>query len=114
MSTIPSPLPNLSGPGGTVAFPQQEGPAMSATMRTFLAALLIVGGVCAGVLAAAGSARATGPCLFQGDWICNGPPQYNGPLLPTWDVPPYAWPNNQLQCNPGGYSCYPAVPGSRY
>jgi hypothetical protein len=87
---------------------------MTATIRTLFGALLIVGGMCGGVLAAAGSADATGPCLFQGDWNCYGPPQYNGPLVPTWDVPPYTWPNNQLQCNPGAYHCVPAVPGSRY
>lgn len=79
----------------------------------WVAAGLIVGGMCAGVIAAA-PAHATGPCLFQGDWNCYGPPQWNGQLQPTWDVPPYTWPNNQLQCTPGGYRCYPAVPGSRY
>jgi hypothetical protein len=34
-----------------------------------------------------GIANAEGRCLFQGDWNCYGPPQYNGPGLNTWDVP---------------------------
>lgn len=114
MKTTPSPLTGLSVPAVTVDFPRQEGPAVFATMRPLIGGLLIVGGMCAGVLAAAGSAHATGPCLFQGDWDCYGAPQWNGPLLPTWEVPPYTWPNNQLQCNPSAYTCYPAVPGSRY
>jgi hypothetical protein len=84
---------------------------MSATMRTLFGALLIVGGMCAGVLAAAGSADATGPCLFQGDWNCYGPPQWNGQLQPTWEVPPYTWPNNRLQCIPGTNRCYPVAGG---
>lgn len=79
-------------------------------MRALLVALFVVGGS----VVVAAPAHASGPCLFQGDWNCYGPPQYNGPLLPTWDVPPYTWPNNQLQCYPGSYSCQPAVPGSRY
>lgn len=37
-------------PGATVDFPRQEGPAMSANMRALVGALLIVGGMCAGVL----------------------------------------------------------------
>lgn len=83
---------------------------MAGMPRTLLSALLIAGGVSAGISAAT-PAHATGPCLFQGDWNCYGPPQYNGPLVPTWDVPPYTWPNQHLQCAPGGYRCYPAVPG---
>jgi hypothetical protein len=74
---------------------------------------LIVGAMCAGVIAAT-PAPGTGPCLFQGDWNCHGTPQYNGPLLPTWEVPPYTWPTDQLQCNPVENHCVPAVPGSRY
>jgi len=54
-------------------------------------------------------AHASGPCLFQGDWNCDGPPQWNGPLQPTWEVPPYTWPNSRLQCNPSAYTCSPAV-----
>jgi len=67
--------------------------------------------VAAGALALAlpASAHAEGPCLFQGDWNCYGPPQYNGPLQPSWEVPPYTWPKNELQCNPTVYVCYPAV-----
>ena len=80
---------------------------MSATMRTPFGALLIVGSMYAGVLAAAGSAHASQPCLFQGDWNCDGPPQWNGQQQRTWDVPPYTWPTNQLQCNPYTLQCYP-------
>lgn len=86
---------------------------MSAAMRALFGALMIVGGMCAGVLVAAGSAHATGPCLFQGDWNCYGPPQYSGPLVPTWDVPPHTWSNNQLQCNRVAYQCYPAIQPGR-
>jgi hypothetical protein len=114
MTTTPFLLPSLLVPGATVAFPRQEGPAMSATVRALLAALLIVGGMCAGVLVAAAPAHAYGPCLFQGDWNCYGPPQWNGQLQPTWEVPPYTWPNNRLQCNPGTNRCYPVAPGGGY
>jgi hypothetical protein len=39
------------------------------------AAALALGGI-----VTAAPAAADGRCLFQGDWNCYGPPQYNGPL----------------------------------
>lgn len=74
-----------------------------------LIAVLLAAGAVLGSVGAAPVAHADGPCLFQGDWNCSGPPQWNGQLQPTWEVPPYTWPNNQLQCNPAAYTCYPAV-----
>jgi hypothetical protein len=44
----------------------------------------------AAVLALSASVTASAPavaeprCGFQGDWDCEGPPQYNGPLQNTW------------------------------
>lgn len=58
---------------------------------------------------AAPQARAEGPCLFQGDWNCTGQPQWNGQQQQTWEVPPYTWPNNQLQCSPYTTVCYPVA-----
>jgi hypothetical protein len=56
-----------------------------------------------GFLAAAPPAYARGPCLFQGDWDCYGPPQYNGPMPNTWDVPGTigGWTSLPLMCPPG-------------
>jgi len=107
-------LSGLSVPDATVGFPQQEGSAMSTTGRTlFGALLLIVGGMCAGVLAAEAPAHATGPCLFQGDWNCYGAPQWNGQLMPTWEMPGgYGLPGGPpVQCNPMTYQCFPVTNG---
>jgi hypothetical protein len=48
-------------------------------------------------------AHAEPRCLFQGDWDCSGPPQYNGPLQNTWDVPGTygGWTQLPLMCPPG-------------
>ena len=50
-----------------------------------------------------GIANAEGRYLFQGDWNCYGPPQYNGPGLNTWDVPGTygGWTTLPLMCPPG-------------
>lgn len=85
---------------------------MPAAVRTLLGFLLITGGMFAGVLAAAGLAHAGGQCLFQGDWNCYGPPQWNGQMQPTWELLPYTWPNNRLQCNPITNRCYPGAGGN--
>lgn len=88
---------------------------MAATMRMLLAVGLIVGGVCAGVLAA-GSAHADPPCAqFH---VCQYMPNpyNNGPLMPTWELPGgYGLPGgNPTMCNPAAYRCYPASPGSGF
>jgi len=38
-----------------------------------------------GFLGSAPTANAEPRCGFQGDWNCEGPQQYNGPLQNTWD-----------------------------
>ena len=43
------------------------------------AAALALGGI-----VTAAPAVAEPRCGFQGDWDCEGPPQYNGPLQNTW------------------------------
>ena len=53
--------------------------------RTLLAAAATA--LTAGAIVTATPAVAEPRCLFQGDWNCYGPPQYNGPLQNTWDVP---------------------------
>jgi hypothetical protein len=53
--------------------------------RTLLTAAAVA--LALGCFAWAPTANAEGRCLFQGDWNCYGPPQYNGPGLNTWDVP---------------------------
>lgn len=116
MPTIPSPLPNLTVSGATVDFPRQDGPAVSPKMRTLLAALLIVGIMCAGVLAPAGSAHAGPPCA-QFDACPYMPNPYNnGPLMPTWELPGgYGLPGGDpTMCDPSAYRCYPAAPGSGF
>lgn len=42
-------------------------------------------------------------CGFQGDWDCEGPPQYNGPLQNTWSHGLTTMP----QLCPGGASMEP-------
>ena len=70
--------------------------AIAASWMVF--ALAVLGGIFG-----AGSAHASGRCLFQGDWNCYGSPQWNGPQLPTWEVP---GPINQpVTCDPYGYHC---------
>jgi hypothetical protein len=63
--------------------------------RTLLAAAAT--GLTAGAIVTAAPAVAERRCLFQGDWNCYGPPQYNGPLQNT-QLP--------LLC-PGGASLHP-------
>ena len=67
------------------------------------AAALVLGGI-----ATAAPAVAEPRCLFQGDWNCEGPPQYNGPLQNTWDVPGTygGWTQRPLLC-PGGADLQP-------
>jgi hypothetical protein len=69
--------------------------------RTLFAAAAAALAIC-GIVNAA-PAVAEPRCLFQGDWNCEGPPQYNGPLQNTWDVPGTygGWTQLPLLC-PGG------------
>ncbi len=39
----------------------------------------------AGAILIAAPAVAEPRCGFQGDWNCQGGPQYNGPIQNTWD-----------------------------
>lgn len=89
---------------------------MSATMRPLIGALLIVGGMCAGVLAAAGSAHAAPPCAEYNVCQYMPNPYNNGPLMPTWELPGgYGLPGGDpTMCDPRAYRCYPASPGSGY
>jgi hypothetical protein len=61
-----------------------------------------------GFLGSAPTAVAEPRCGFQGDWDCYGPPQYNGPLQNTWDVPGTygGWTQLPLLC-PGGADLRP-------
>jgi hypothetical protein len=74
--------------------------------RTLLAAAAAA--LAAGAIVTAAPAVAEPRCLFQGDWNCYGPPQYNGPLQNTWDVPGTygGWTQLPLLC-PGGASLQP-------
>ncbi|MGC2377128.1 MAG: hypothetical protein WA622_08220 [Mycobacterium sp.] len=56
-----------------------------------------------GFFAPAQTAVAEPRCLFQGDWNCEGPPQYNGPLQNTWSHGLTQMP----QICPGGASMQP-------
>ncbi|HEX7321454.1 MAG TPA: hypothetical protein VF299_00755 [Mycobacterium sp.] len=61
-------------------------------------------------VAHAGGGVSPHQCMFQGDWNCQGPVQWNGPLLPTWDVPPYGGNRGPMMCDPNGRSCEREVP----
>ena len=52
---------------------------MKRTLLAAAAAVLAFGGI-----VTAAPAVAEPRCGFQGDWDCEGPPQYNGPLQNTW------------------------------
>jgi hypothetical protein len=49
------------------------------TLFAATAAALTLGGI-----VTAATAVAEPRCGFHGDWDCEGPPQYNGPLQNTW------------------------------
>ena len=53
---------------------------MNRTLFAATAAALAFGGI-----VTAAPAVAEPHYGFQGDWDCEGPPQYNGPLQNTWD-----------------------------
>jgi hypothetical protein len=69
--------------------------------RAFLAA--VGAALTLGFVASPPAAQAEPRCLFQGDWDCEGPPQYNGPLQNTWDVPGTygGWTTLPEMCPPG-------------
>jgi hypothetical protein len=71
---------------------------MKRTLLAVAAAVLTFGGI-----AAATPAVAQPRCGFQGDWNCQGLPQYNGPLQDTWDHGLTTMP----QICPGGASLAP-------
>lgn len=60
---------------------------MTATMRMLLTIGLIVGGMCAGVIAAAPAHADPLPCaqFHVCQYMPN--PNNNGPLMPTWELP---------------------------
>lgn len=51
----------------------------------------------------------TAPCeQFN---VCQYQPGYNGPLQPTWEVPPYTNSGPAIACNPTNNRCdYWAIP----
>jgi len=72
---------------------------------------LIIGWLVAGAMTAPRRRRPTrtGLAYSRATGTATGHRSTNGPLQPSWEVPPYTWPKNQLQCNPVHYVCYPAV-----
>ena len=71
---------------------------MKRTLLAAAAAALTLGGI-----STAATAVAEPRCGFQGDWDCEGPPQYNGPLQNTWSHGLTTTP----QICPGGNSLQP-------
>lgn len=53
-------------------------------MRRIIVTAMTAGALVFGPIAFAATAAALPECLFQGDWNCQGAPQYNGPLQNTW------------------------------
>jgi hypothetical protein len=66
-------------------------------------AITAAAALAAGAIATAIPAGAEPRCGFQGDWNCEGPPQYNGPLQNTWSHGLTTMP----QICPGGASMQP-------
>jgi len=71
---------------------------MKRTLVAAAAAALALGGI-----VTAAPAVAEPRCGFQGDWDCEGPPQYNGPLQNTWS---HGWTSMPQIC-PGGANMQP-------
>lgn len=67
-------------------------------LTAVVGAALALGGI-----ATAAPAIAQPQCLFQGDWDCQGAPQYNGPLQNTWS---HGWTSMPQIC-PGGNTFQP-------
>ena len=66
---------------------------MKRTLLVAATAVLALSGI-----VTAATAVAEPRCGFQGDWDCEGPPQYNGPLQNTWS---HGWTSMPQIC-PGG------------
>lgn len=54
-------------------------------MKKNVLTAIAVAALALGGIVTAAPAAALPQCLFQGDWNCQGAPQYNGPLQNTWD-----------------------------
>jgi hypothetical protein len=76
----------------------ERGPDMNRTLAAAAAAVFA-----AGAIVTAAPAVAEPRCGFQGDWDCEGPPQYNGPLQNTWS---HGWTSMPQIC-PGGADMQP-------
>lgn len=57
-----------------------QNPLMLMLLKAIVVLLMPVG-----LIITAAPAVAEPRCGFQGDWDCQGQPQYNGPLQNTWD-----------------------------
>ncbi len=70
--------------------------------RALLAAAVAAALAFGGIVTAA-TAVAEPRCGLRGDWDCQGPPQYSGPLQNTWS---HGWTNDPQIC-PGGNTFQP-------
>ena len=87
-------------------------------IRPILILLATVSAAVAAALTAlltAGSAAAQPPCAAFDTCRYLPDPSYDGPLLPTWDVPGSygGWTTLPVWCDPLAHQCRSYVPGSR-
>lgn len=80
--------------------------------HTLFDAALLAGAALLTTLAPAPAAHADPPCAAFDTCRYMPNPYYDGPLMPTWDIPGYygGWTTGPVLCDPFTYSCRGYVP----
>ena len=75
--------------------------------RLLITAVLILAPLGAALGLGAAPAHADDDPLCDFSHTCSYDPPYNGPLMPTWDVPGSygGWTTNPVICEPVAYTC---------
>ena len=83
----------------------------AAMIAVKLTGVAVLAGAALEVLTTA-PAHAAPPCAQFGTCQYRPNPNYDGPLLPTWDTPGTygGWTNLPLMCDPAAYRCEQYVP----
>lgn len=81
----------------------------------YLVTLLAVFGLSLGTAAIVGANAPQPPCAAFDTCRYMPNPYYDGPLMPTWNLPGVYGGQTTLpvRCDPGTYSCRTYIPGTR-
>lgn len=84
-------------------------------MRKIVLTVLAALGPGLAVPATAGADTPQPPCAAVDTCRYMPNPYYDGPLMPTWDVPGTygGWTTLPVMCDPATYTCRQYVPGTR-